>query len=54
MQLSTSGPPGQGMKWSTWSLGSGGQRWRSHEAEVRFGRLAGLADISFSTTPRVE
>jgi len=48
LQISTSSPRGMGMKCST--LGSGGQRSRSHDAEVRFGELA---EASFST-PSVE
>jgi len=47
VQIGTSGPWAEGIKWST--LGSKGQRSRSQEAEDRFGSVA---EVSF-WTPRV-
>ena len=49
LQIGISGQWGKGMKRSIWE--SGGQRSRSHDAEVRFG---GLAEASFSTPSVVQ
>jgi len=46
--IGTRGPHGKGLKWST--LESGGQRYKSHKAEGRFG---GLAEV-LSSAPWVE
>lgn len=44
LQIGKLGPWGTGMKQST--IGPGGQRLRSHDAEVRFGGPAGRRHIS--------